>query len=345
MVTIKDIAERTGLSTCTVSWALRGVGQVGAATRGRVLAVAKEMGYQANSPAAMLAKQRHRRQSADRRIPVAVLGTSAKTGLVEEGFEGAAEELGLETQKVDALAMRGNAANPLRSLWHRGVRGLFLLPYTLGRPEETLAQWGWSDFSVVKNTRSMPSLRFTAVRLSAFDFMLRILREVAAAGHRRIGVVLTDSDSQTDDLSRLGAVLAFRERLLPAGGVVEYHLAGPATVQDAATRERAMRWVRKLHPTAVVVFPFSWYYGLVEAGFEIPQKLSVATPIRYEVPGLPLIAGCAAPDREIGRRAAERLYKLIQTGETGFASQTTEEVIEPFWAGSETLAAPGKPSE
>jgi len=340
MVTIKDIAERTGLSICTVSWALRGVGQVGAATRARVLEVAAEMGYRANSPAAMLAKQRHRSQSEDRRVPVAVLGMSANASLVWEGFEAACDGLGLKGHVVEASALGGHFSDPLRSLWHRGVRGLFLLPYSAGVPEETMAGWDWGRFSVVKNTRAMPSLRFVTVRLSAFDFMLQTLEEVVAAGHRRIGVILTDSNSETDDLSRLGVLLAFRERLLPRGGVLEYHRAGRATVRDAGARERAVQWIRELRPTAVVVFPFSWYEGLVEAGFEIPEKLSVATPIRYEVAGVPLIAGCAAPDLEVGRRAAERLYKLIQTGETGFATEASEDVIEPTWAGSETLRAP-----
>jgi len=344
MVTIQQIAERVGVSTCTVSWALRGVGEVGEATRKRVLKVAREMGYQPNSPAAMLAMQRHRSQTAAHRIPVAALGMRAGASLIREGFVAATEKLGLEWVPLERNLEGGDAAAALRNLWHRGVKGIFLLPATCGWDEETLGRLDWSGFSVVKNTRGMPSLSFTTVRLSAFDFMLRTLQQVVAAGHRRIGVILTDSNSEQDDLSRLGAVLAFRERQLPAGGWIEYHSAGQATGNDAGALKEAVKWLRMIKPTAVVVFPFSWYQGLEQAGFRIPDKLSVATPIRYEVEGLPMIAGCHAPDEEIGQRAARRLYDLIQSRETGYAAQISEDVIEPEWAGSETLKelAPAK---
>lgn len=56
-VTIKDIAKALGLSTSTVSRALRDTHEISAATKGLVLAYAKEIGYQPN-PIALSLKER-----------------------------------------------------------------------------------------------------------------------------------------------------------------------------------------------------------------------------------------------------------------------------------------------
>ncbi|MBZ2195713.1 LacI family DNA-binding transcriptional regulator [Occultella gossypii] len=48
MVTLNDIAERTGVTVATVSNALRNRGRVAEQTRARILAVAEELGYEVN---------------------------------------------------------------------------------------------------------------------------------------------------------------------------------------------------------------------------------------------------------------------------------------------------------
>ncbi len=58
MITIKDIAERAGVSYATVSRALNGRSDVSPETRSRVLELAKELGYQPNAIARSLVKRR-----------------------------------------------------------------------------------------------------------------------------------------------------------------------------------------------------------------------------------------------------------------------------------------------
>lgn len=54
MATIKDVAERAGVSTATVSYVLNGTGTVTAATRARVMAAVSELNYQPNHAARAL---------------------------------------------------------------------------------------------------------------------------------------------------------------------------------------------------------------------------------------------------------------------------------------------------
>ncbi len=72
-VTLADLARESGFSKLTVSCALRGLERVAPKTKARILAVAKELGYQPNAPAAMLALQRHRAVEPKRQVLIALL--------------------------------------------------------------------------------------------------------------------------------------------------------------------------------------------------------------------------------------------------------------------------------
>ncbi|RME53105.1 MAG: LacI family transcriptional regulator, partial [Caldilineae bacterium] len=58
MITIKDVAQRAGVSPGTVSNALSGNRPVSAATRARIFQVIEELGYQPNLLARSLVNQR-----------------------------------------------------------------------------------------------------------------------------------------------------------------------------------------------------------------------------------------------------------------------------------------------
>ena len=59
-VTIEDVAQRAGVSTATVSRALRGLPHVSPATRAEVTRIAMDLGYVASKSASSLASGRTR---------------------------------------------------------------------------------------------------------------------------------------------------------------------------------------------------------------------------------------------------------------------------------------------
>ena len=58
MVSLKDIAQRCGVSTATVSKALHDQKDIGAETKNRIKKIAKEMGYLPNAAARVRQKSR-----------------------------------------------------------------------------------------------------------------------------------------------------------------------------------------------------------------------------------------------------------------------------------------------
>ena len=82
MVSIKDIAQYCGVSVATVSKALNGQQDIGEATRERVLAAARDMGYTANVMARAL--------KTNRTYNIGILFTDLqKSGFMHEYFASA----------------------------------------------------------------------------------------------------------------------------------------------------------------------------------------------------------------------------------------------------------------
>ncbi len=334
--TLDDIARAAHCSTYTVSLALRGLPGVSAATARNVRRAARKLGYQGNAPAAMLAMQRNRRRDDQRTIPVACVGVTDNRGIVWEAFSAECAALGLAASRV----VQGEYATPKRALdvlWQRGVRGLFLLPITLGWREDEIVEAGWERFSVVKETRGRPELPFHVIRFSAFDHMIETLRRVFHMGYRRVGVLLLPSLSAQDDLARVGAVAGYREALLPPGGALDLMLMD-SPEPDPANLLAVRGWLRKFEPDALVMFPWALYRLYEAVGGTVPGPVGVASPLVFRgLANLADFSGCLSQDGVVGMRAAQRLFKMIQANECGPTASVIEEVIEPVWSDGATL--------
>lgn len=338
IITIADVAKAAGCSSYSVSCALRGTGQVSAARRALILETAERLGYRPNGPAAMLAGQRRRLKKAERLIPISFLGVRPRyqRGALYQGLREVCQRLGMKLHPFEGSEF-GSIDQALKSLWNRGIEGIVLNPIALPWSEAAMAGANWNRFSVVKIGRSLGSLRFHLIRHSAFDYMLETLRRVFGRGFRRVGVILSDSSSTEDDLARMGALLGYREKLLPEGALLEI-LCLPAHSRGEGDSLR--RWVEEWQPDALIVFPFAFCLDLMEAGCRIPGDFELASIITYgRLSGLPAITGCMSGDREFGLRAGARIFALMQAGERGMCDVSLQEVVEPEWWCGETMPA------
>ena len=197
-VTIRGVAAKVGLSTYTVSLALRGDRRVPAATQARVKATAEAMGYRTN-PLVSANMERVRRSRWSK-------GTGATIGLVYEsradgvlwctdqdliaGVRRKAEELGFGCDEFDLGKARYRPGSVLaRALGARGIGGVVIAPLRQGGsaglalPYEKLAVVA-CGYSVTE------PLNLTRVSPDHYNNCGDALAALYAAGYRRVGLVL-----------------------------------------------------------------------------------------------------------------------------------------------------------
>ncbi len=123
-VTMKDIAQRAGVSVNTVSKALRGKSDIGKETRQKILKIAKEIGYIKNSTAFAL------RRSQTMTIGI-VLEDSSNPFFAEvlKGVEAAAKKFGYQLLVMNTETDPKLQSQAITTLLERRVDGLLISPF------------------------------------------------------------------------------------------------------------------------------------------------------------------------------------------------------------------------
>ena len=264
--TIRELAEKTGLSTAAVSYALRGM-HVSAETEERVRAAAAELGYEADPIARAL-----RGGATD---VVGLLVGSLADFWNQELVRAVQRELhgaDLSTLVADADGEPERELDLARRLADRRVDGLIVLP--IGPPSggwESIAQ----EVPVVTIGDALPGV--TAVGEVVFDNNRGVedtLRHLSALGHRRVAVLswaVETSPGRPAEraVAEVAAALGLDCRIVPCA----YSLNGsrPLALELLSAADR---------PTAMFCLSDSIAYGVyvacAELGLAIPTDVSVA---------------------------------------------------------------------
>ena len=197
-VTIRGVAAKVGLSTYTVSLALRGDRRVPAATQARVKAAAEALGYRAN-PLVSANMERVRRSRW-------MKGSGATIALVYESREGGAlwrtdvdliagvrrkaAELGFGCDEFDLGEARYWSEPVLaRALEARGIGGVVIAPLRQGGRSGLALPY--AKLAVVACGYSVADpLNLTRVSPDHYNNCGDALEALYAAGYRRVGLVL-----------------------------------------------------------------------------------------------------------------------------------------------------------
>jgi len=329
-VTIHDIARAAGVSPAAVSLALRGEGTLSGLTRARIQEMARKMNYRRNVFAASL---RTRDLSASGQgMPLAVLVQKEPSGATYpiqtalEGLKSECARLGyaLEVIRLDV----GAALRPLlRTLYHRGVQGLFL-PHTLNAaaasPED------WARFSLVALNRGAVAPTFHTVRASAFDVVLRAVEIIHQGGYRRIGGALFRHDPPI--LDDIGREAAFAWAMQHCGGtLLPPHLG----LHD--DREAFLAWVRRSKPDVILGFHVGCYFWLRESAPALARRTGFCSLHLEDHPDVRPLSGFFTPDVEIGRAAVVLMDSLIRHHERGIPGEVRETLLQRPWRPGQTL--------
>jgi LacI family transcriptional regulator len=304
-VTLADLAREAGTSASTASRALSGRGYVSAPVRARLLATADRLGYVPNASARTL-KQRTSRVVG---VVVSDLGNQFYARLAL-GIEQALREAGYQMVIIGDNSETSAEIEAARTFVAMHAAGVIMTPVGPA-PAAVLARHG---VPVVEVDRRLAGVACDAVVVDNERGAREVTALLLAAGHRRVALLVADTDWTTDAGRLRGYLLAHRDADVPVDERLILRL--PFHAPDAEDRIAALLDGRG--PTAVfaannTLAEHAWRV-FRERGLRLPDDVALAA--FDDVPWMrmvePQITAVAQPTVEMGRRAAALLLRRVE---------------------------------
>lgn len=307
---LNDVAKQAGVSTATVSRALRGLPTVSEKTRARIVAIADELGYVISPSASRLASGRTHTVGVvvpyvDRWFFGQVI-VSVERELRTQGYDLLLYNLG-----DDAGRDRFFAEMPLR----RRVDAVLVLslPLTDGEIERLRA------LRVPVGLVGASVEAFSCVRIDDVAGASTAVRHLVNLGHRDIALISGGPDIPMHFTTPLDRRRGYLEVLAEAG--IEYdpelEAAGDFTMTGG---ERAMSQLlgRSRKPTAVFTLSDEMAFGAMRAlrksGLRVPDDVSIVGFDDHDMADLLDLTTVAQPVVEQGTAVARLLLDRLTTG-------------------------------
>ncbi len=338
-VSIRDVAREVGVSIMTVSLSLRNNPKISEATRRRVQAAAKKLGYRPDPEVArLMTRLHHLRQTSDS-PPMAIVdlsptrlppGTEDYCEMVRRGAVARAESLGYIATCFHRMDYEGDVRRLLKVLRYRGVRGILLLPPL--RPVELPEGLDWAPFSVIVASYAITPLQFHRVVPHQFVDMCRLIKLLEGRGFRRIGAVFEDHYEE-----RIQFHFTASLKLLDYGDNILR-----VKQQDSLSRADLVEWIKCKQPDALVC-PFA----LKLSDALPPESPTFRRPVIISlraVQGTTLSYWDERPE-EIGSDAALLLAGMIQHNETGVPDSPRTSLVHGIFHDATTSFAKVNPAK
>lgn len=310
-VTIIEIAAAAGVSKSTVSLVLKGSDSVHPATRDRVNAAIRDLGYVYNRGAANL------RQARSNIVGMII------NDLTNPFFAELAVGIERSFQSAGYVPFIANTAeNPVRQaeviklMREQGVAGLIVSP-ARGTPADALDGLQAAGIPVVLAMRRLPGARISSVvpdnRLGARLAVERLL----ALGHRRIAFL----GGYADSVVRAERLDGFRSALADAGLDPESAInIATAPTRDGGVAALESALAHRQPPSAALCFndivAFGVCLALRRRGLQPGRDFGVIgfDDVQEAVHADPPLTTVAVDAMGLGERAAQSVLKMIEAG-------------------------------
>lgn len=320
-ITVRDVADRAGVSTSTVSRALSGARAVDPAIKAKVFAIADELGYRPNQIAAAL------RQNLTRTVGFVVPDiTNPYFPSLIEALETHLRELGIVMLLVNSANDATVEAFGVRSLLSRNVDALFISPCHRERSREIIDYAARFTQIIQVDRFANDALPYVGVdQRTAIKELVEMLR---ARGHSELGFVGShDEEWPTYNRERVyrevaGAVSGNRvlqcEHTIAAGRAIgkDLPLIWPGVLGIVCANDAVAFGVRdalaSAHPDLVDDYMITGFDNTVLA--EAGHFTSVEQPIHAVALEAMAVLSSTAARAGDGLRAADDRPAFIELG-------------------------------
>ncbi|PWU49370.1 LacI family transcriptional regulator [Micromonospora globispora] len=306
MTKIDDVARLAGVSTATVSRALRGLPTVSAATRRRVLAAAEQLQYAVSPSASRLA--------GGKTGTVAVVVpriTRWFFGTVVEAVEEFLHQSGYDLLLYNLGGREQTRRRVLRpASLHKRVDAIILVATPLRTPDVAALTALDLPGVIISSGTAVPG--WPCVRIDDVAAARTATRHLLDLGHTRIAHISGDPDDELAFTTHLDRRRGYQEALRAAGIRPDPSLDVESQFTiDGGNRATAELLARGQRPTAIFAACDEMAMGamtaLRDAGLRVPQDVSVIGVDDHDLAGVLGLSTIAQPAAEQGLLAARIL--------------------------------------
>ena len=318
--TMADVAEFAGVSTMTVSRALRENGRVSNETRERILAAVNTLGYVLDQSAGSL--------SSRKTGFIAVLVPSINNSNFSDTARGITDVL----ENTDLQLLLGytdysveKEEKLIEAMLRRRPEGMILTGGA--HTDKARRMLKNAGIPIIETWDIPPDPIDHVVGFSNGEAMALLVRALAANGYRKFGYMggTTARDTRGSQ-RRAGFLKAVEELGLPPGRVISFGVP-PISMEQGG--QAIVSMLERWPDTEVVlcVSDLSAFGALMECqrrGLKVPEDIAIAGFGDYEISACchPRITTVNVDCYGIGRQAAERLLQALQ-GEGASADEIT----------------------
>ncbi|MFE5411127.1 LacI family DNA-binding transcriptional regulator [Microbacterium sp. NPDC056569] len=341
MATMRQVAERAGVSISTVSFIVNNTKPVSEETRARVESAMDELGFRRNVLARALATQRTRIiaiafPSEQHRLGPTALSiiTAAAATAADRGHSVVLWPVGYEDGRLDEYARSGL------------VDGVLLMEVRADDPRIAVLERLGIPFGLIGRTRTDEELSFVDL-----DFEMAVrdgVEHLRSLGHREIALVV--GEIAGPDYGGYGPVMrtteAFRNRMtelgLPAVIVESPHtpLGGVMAAESLVNEHPEVTGTLVLNEAAL----FGFLSGVTRTGYRVPEDLSIvglATSADNVAIADPVLSTIVAPGSEVGVTAVNGMIDVLEGTSTEPTRALVRCILQP--AGSTTAPPSSRP--
>lgn len=350
-VTLADIARAAGVHTTTVSMALRNHPRLPEKTRTRLQALAKKMNYAPDPWVRALVA--YRGGIRGHQIPATIAyvtnwntrwGWKRVTAHPQffAGAEQRARELGYQLEHFwlrEPGLTHGRLSGILDA---RGIHGVIIASHER-RIDEDL-HFDWEQLSAVKIDYFPHRPALHNVTNNQCNIIRLAMRQVMAAGYRRIGFVMHRGwDHSVDHLWAAG-FLCEQQNVAPADRVPLLLFPGPVPVEEwinegktdvVAPLESTAEWLRQHRPEVVISKASFVLPVLAKLGMSVPGDLAFVDVFLEDPQGR--TAGVQQNHTAVGALAVDMLAGRMQHNDRGSPTIPTTTYVDGTWFDGRSL--------
>ena len=333
--TMRDIAERAGVHTSTVSRALRNDPRITETQRAKIQRAAKELGYRSNPLIAALMTARRSRRGQTYK---ATLGFLKKHPVERAAWftrhygqliAGARARAFAQGYHLEEFNLEDPELTPRRIteiLQHRGVQGLLVAP--LHSVQDSI-DLDWSQFCTVAVGYSLNQVPVSRVAHNHFSGFILAVKECRSRGYRRLGLVLQERVAEKVGKRWVGAAL-LDQAAQPAPDRV------PPLVLDRWNEAEFTAWFHTHKPEIILGVNLAEVpHWLTRLGKRVPQDVGVVSLDRRS--GDRGIAGIDQDYSHLGGNAVDLLIGMLQRNERGLPEKPSVVLSDGTWIKGRSL--------